>query len=152
MIEENTLLQKHLPQKQPRLLGYFTVGPFNHHVKAGGIAGLVHIFEKPFRAYFAIVSTLLDRRFAVVQLLKHRSPSSDFIKQLNSMGRQTNQPVVGADISGNALTDPPIDIGGQSVAPFRIKFFDAMGEPHVALLDEVKQFRAFDLVRVLLGH
>ena len=68
------------------------------------------------------------------------------------MGRQPDQPVVRADVPGNALTDPPIDIGGKSVTPFWIKFFDAVGEPHVALLNEVKQFRALNLVRVLFGN
>ena len=87
-----------------------------------------------------------------MQLFKHWSPRSDLVEQLNSVGGQSDQPVVRADVPGNALTDPPINIGGQSVAPFRIELFDAMGEPHVALLNEVKQFRAFDLVRVLFGN
>ena len=67
------------------------------------------------------------------------------------MGRQPNQPVTGADVPCDALADPPVDVSGERITPLRVKFFDAMGEAHVAFLNEIEQFCAFDFVGVLLG-
>jgi len=67
------------------------------------------------------------------------------------MGWQANHPVMATQVAGDRLTNPPVNVGRQCIPTLWIELFDAMGQTHVAFLNDVKHLCPASMGRVTLG-
>ena len=120
------------------------------HLKAHRLTGTAHQILDVVFGQFNELGEFADRGGTAQLLAQLPLTFLELVQHLRDVNRQSDGAALLRDRTGDALTDPPVGVGGKFVTTGGVEFLDTPHQTDGAFLDQIQKFHV--PLGVLLGN